>query len=171
MGPFFWSIFKQIYVFCLWRFLLYFLNPTFANFLVSEETHVHQVEAHLGTNVITLATNLQKWKLYSRSREDTRIELFNGLCFTFIHYFFIHVVETSNVHSSSDAFITVSSIYGPTWPSFWTQIYNTFHSPYIIHETNKTINKHTNFKTHMLHSIMSVWLAPTCIKCVLDSLS
>ena len=54
-------------------------------------------------------------------------QAFQGLCFTMIYQLLIRVIETCNCHPASKALLTLCSIYGLTWPSFWTQNCNTFH--------------------------------------------
>ena len=52
-----------------------FSKPHFYQLSGLRRTHLHQFEAHLGTKVITIATNMQRQKLHSRSREDIKIKL------------------------------------------------------------------------------------------------
>ena len=54
-------------------------------------------------------------------------QTFQGLCFTMIYQLLIRVIETCNCHPASKALLTLCSIYGLAWPSFWTQNCNIVH--------------------------------------------
>ena len=71
-GAYLWQV---LYVFGDVFFAM-FSEPHFCQLSGLRGIHLHQLEAHLGSKVITIGTNLQKCKLHSRSRGDTKIKLF-----------------------------------------------------------------------------------------------
>ena len=60
----------------LWCFFVMFFKPHFYQLSDIKGTHLHQFEAHLGTKMMIFTTNLEKWQLRFRSREDIKIKFF-----------------------------------------------------------------------------------------------
>ena len=68
-------------------------------------------------------------------------QAFQGLCFTMIHHLSMCVVGTCNVQPSSDAFFILCSSYGPTWPPFWSLIWNTVQFIFLMTFSSNSSNQ------------------------------